>query len=545
MNYVNWVEGRFIAVGDKGTILESLDGYTWNNYSLNNSANMKKVIWDGKRFIIFSDDGKIYFNDTTSSEEVLSKWKIKKIGYLGCFIDGDFNGKTYVVSYVEYYDSKIYVSNDFENWTQLDIIKDNTQLAYMYFNIMWDGEKFSATYTKYDCDPSYNRYNPFQTKIIESYDGVHWEEQMKIGVIKDFFKLKYNFTYDGNTSIQDEWDFECVLKNISSITRDAGKLKQINKLTVWNGTGFVLCGKDGAIYTSKDGCDWINRTTSKDMVVKNSKDDLSKIIWDGNKYIVRTRAGVFVSQNGVDWTPNPLKEDEIEAVGTDGTVLYGKDKAWDKIDSKAADQYSDFYVYKSNNGYIAVGGGYKDHLGDDAKKLGIIFLSDEGEKWTSVDPNVDAFLRGVVYSNGKYVAVGENGTIITSNDGTTWEKQKSGVMNNLIDIASNGTKFVVAGDGGIILESQDGVNWTKTVESPDIDFYEIVWDGISFKSVANYGKWSSSCVQTMFSSKDGIKWYESFVERSDSDNNIFACNGNTYVIFTGEVFNAFIVGKRY
>ncbi len=555
LNYVIWIKGRFIAVGEEGTILESADGYTWNDHSLGNSSNLKKVIWDEKRFIIFSDSGIVYINEKDSSKEDLGKWESKKIGDYAHFIDGDFNCKTYVISY-GYHGSNVYVSNDFENWTQLKVINEDTTYKYMYYNIMWDGEKFSAAYTKYFADYRHPiaGFDALRTRILESCDGVNWEEQIKIGDIKDSHRLNFN-SYpisDGKemTYMKQDWEFECLPGNIGWIERETGKAKQVNRLTVWTGNNFVLCGKEGAIYTSKDGRNWINRTTSTNRSVTNSK-YLNKIIWDGDKYIITSLAGVFISNDGIEWSHNPIEQDKFEAVGTDGTVLLGKDKEWDKIDADAADQYDNFYIYKGINGYIAVGGGYKSTLGYNSKKRGIIFLSKDGSNWVTIDPGVEVFLSSVVYNKGKYVAVGDNGTIITSNDGTTWEKQNSGVMSKLIDIASNGSIFAVAGEGGIILVSTDGVNWTKTVETPNISFYEVTWDDISFKAAAICSQKSGYHTVTLFSSRDGVKWDTSYIESLYSNNykSGFACNGDSYVIVTGEElppngYNSFIVGKN-
>jgi hypothetical protein len=555
LNYVLWNEGSFIVVGNEGTILESVDGYTWRDCSLGESVSLKKILWDGKRYIIFSDSWNVYINEDKSTQNDFGEWKSKKIGDYAHFVDAAFNGKTYIISYGNY-DSNLYVSNDFENWMQLKVMDEDTHYKYMYYNITWDGEKFSVEYSKYYLDSRFQipSFEEFRTGILESYDGESWKEQAIMGNITDSFKLKYNSypIYDGDrvSYMEGEWEYECLPGNISWVEREVGKAKQVNKLIVWTGTNFVLCGKEGAIYTSEDGCKWINRTTERDRIITNNK-ETNKIIWDGSKYVITTLAGVFTSIDGVEWSGEPQEPDKFEAVGMDGTVLFTKDKEWDKIDSQLADQYCDFYTYKSSNGYIAVGGGYKDTLGYKSKKRGIIFLSKDGDNWNGVDPNVEGFLSSVVYNNGKYVAVGDNGIIITSNDGTTWEKQNSGVKNNLIDIASNGSTYTVVGDGGIMLVSKDGVNWTKTVEMSNLDFYEVNWDDISFKAAANCRQESGYYSATLFSSKDGVKWEVSYVDSlySIDYNSVFACNGDSYVIVTGERLpmdenNSFIVGKN-
>lgn len=557
LNYILWSEDRFVVVGKDGTILESLDGYTWKNCSLGESVDLKKVIWDGKRYVIFSDSGKVYINEDNSSKKDLGGWKSKKLGDVnyGHFIDAEYDGKKYVISC----DSNIYISYDLEKFTRVEVVNEVKPYDCRYYNIIWDGEKFSATYTKYylvdrNSALSYKAkpYEAQKTRILESYDGVSWKEQTKIGDVKDSFRLNY-ISYpisDGDraNNMYEDWEYECLPGNISWVEREAGKVKQVNRLIVWNGNGFVLCGEDGAIYTSKDGYNWINKKSKFDWENKNNL-NRRKIIWDGNKYVITAPAGVFTSNNGVEWSSEPQENDKFEAVGIDGTVLYTKDKDWHKIDSELADQYCNFYTYKSSNGYIAVGGGYKSPFGYKSKKRGIIFLSKDGDNWTGVDPNVEGFLSSVVYNNGKYVAVGDNGIIITSNDGTTWEKQNSGVKNNLIDIASNGSTYAVTGDGGILLTSKDGTNWIKSVEIPNISFYELTWDDICFRAIGNCSQ-SGNYTAALFSSMDGVKWDTSYFADMHPEycKPVFACNGDSYVIVkSGDIakysYN-FFIGKN-
>lgn len=61
LNHVLWNAGKFIAIGDKGTVLESVDGQVWKTYSLGD-LELKKVIWDGKKYVIFGDNGYIFIS---------------------------------------------------------------------------------------------------------------------------------------------------------------------------------------------------------------------------------------------------------------------------------------------------------------------------------------------------------------------------------------------------------------------------------------------------------------------------------------------------
>ena len=69
--------------------------------------------------------------------------------------------------------------------------------------------------------------------------------------------------------------------------------------------------------------------------------------------------------------------------------------------------------------------------------------------------------NGVIYANGKYVAVGRNGEIAYSTDGVNWGTTK---VENIVwnDVIYDGVKFVVVGAQGSIASSTDGVNWVYT-----------------------------------------------------------------------------------
>src|SRR5438552_19045312 len=81
------------------------------------------------------------------------------------------------------------------------------------------------------------------------------------------------------------------------------------------------------------------------------------------------------------------------------------------------------------------------------------------EHWTPRDPSVsNAVLTGITYGNGKFVAVGDQGTVITSYDGVTWNNRVSGVAVHLTDVVYGGGRFVVLGERGTLITSANGVD---------------------------------------------------------------------------------------
>ena len=78
-----------------------------------------------------------------------------------------------------------------------------------------------------------------------------------------------------------------------------------------------------------------------------------------------------------------------------------------------------------------------------------------------------SFKAIAVNSNGKFVAVGGNGTILTSMNGNTWSAaESSGTTNYLFGVAVNSSgEFVAVGGYGTIVASTDGNNWSSAESS--------------------------------------------------------------------------------
>lgn len=59
MNGTVWANGKFTAVGEGGTILNSIDGLSWTQVTSGTVANLLSIIWDGNRYIVSGEKGTI------------------------------------------------------------------------------------------------------------------------------------------------------------------------------------------------------------------------------------------------------------------------------------------------------------------------------------------------------------------------------------------------------------------------------------------------------------------------------------------------------
>jgi photosystem II stability/assembly factor-like uncharacterized protein len=63
LNSVVWAKGRFVAVGDRGTILASADGLSgWTQADSGTSNDLNHIVWDGTRFIAAGVKGTILYS---------------------------------------------------------------------------------------------------------------------------------------------------------------------------------------------------------------------------------------------------------------------------------------------------------------------------------------------------------------------------------------------------------------------------------------------------------------------------------------------------
>ena len=109
-----------------------------------------------------------------------------------------------------------------------------------------------------------------------------------------------------------------------------------------------------------------------------------------------------------------------------------------------------------------------------------------------------AELRGVVYGNGQFAAVGDSGLILTSSNGTMWMKQTSGITAELYCVVWGDHLFVAAGDSGVILTSPDGITWSRTMSGTTNRLKGALWAGNQFIIVGGNG--------TILTSTNGTSW---------------------------------------
>lgn len=271
----------------------------------------------------------------------------------------------------------------------------------------------------------------------------------------------------------------------------------INNLIYANGQ-FVYIGDYGQIGTSTDGITWTARTSG-------TTTNASSIAYHAaeGKYVVSfigSTSGVKTSTDAITWTSVSLSNPAgFNSQGVN-TLAYGSGKLVGSfynsdisvstdIINWSADQTGDISSIVFNNGIFTC-------VGDQ----GIIRTSTDGVSWTSRTSNTIFNINTVDYLGGKYV-YGGNNVIGTSTDAITWVATSDAYGIN--SIIYDGSKYVYGGTSGRLASSTDAITWTtiSTALSPSSTILDLLYEPTTPQYLA-----LSSSPNFVGTSTDGVTW---------------------------------------
>jgi len=174
--------------------------------------------------------------------------------------------------------------------------------------------------------------------------------------------------------------------------------------------------------------------------------------YDGDQSYIHSSTLWAAKDTGLDWILHSVygfAEDDVFAVGTEGTIVYWNGTDWDPIDTGITSlrEYNLHSVWGTSATDLFVVG-----------EFGTILYWD-GVTWSQMTSGVTDDLYGVWgTSTSDVYVVGVTGTVLHYN-GVAWSSMASGVLNNLNDVWGAGVNQVYAcGSNGTILY-YDGISW--------------------------------------------------------------------------------------
>jgi len=312
-------------------------------------------------------------------------------------------------------------------------------------------------------------------------------------------------TLENYANLYDDWSIVDLATPISG--NPPGNVRDWIDVAYGNDV-FVACswwGDAQTIMTSVDGDNWIQRS------LDGAPSGFFESITFGGGLFVATEwasSDVYTSPDGVKWTKRTIGGTNQLTGATYGNgmfVLVGANNGTNQIITspngkdwtiRTAPTNSDLWdVCYGNGRFIAVG----DGTGSGPS----IIYSDDGITWVAPDLTIDSangqplgtndYLRGVIYGNGLYVAVGSSfgggdDYVATSRDGVNWTKRTSPTPSSFWnDVAYGNGYFVAIGEdmSNNIMKSKDGITWELIDFSGNDDhWYSVTYGNGRFVAVA-------------------------------------------------------------
>lgn len=503
LNNAAFGNGTWVIVGNSGAVLTSADATDWVVGGAGTSLNLKDVIFVNNMFVAvgstrcFTSPNGIDWTETAS-------------GLGGNDAGIAFGDGLYVIAGTF---GNLRYSTDLINWT----VQDPGHTTHFY-GIAFAAGRFVAvgnggTITQGAIGENWVTTNPVTTRlndvafgnnmfvvsghsgaILTSSDGINWTDQGSIGS-SALFSIKYgggvfiaSGNYTGNPTPY------AIYRSTNGTDWNGVEATRLSDFIDGGGYGdgkFVLLGRN-FIETSTDGLNW-EFTSDPPMFVPRWAEYVN------GKFIGALTGSIYgdvgTSDDGVVWTAQ-----DSSPTGFTGSHV------------DATSDAERFFVCGRNNqtfeGYIITTQNGVDWSLAYSSGTGIGFT---GGIW------------GVDYSNGKYLACGENGRILFSADGLTWdEKRYLGTRQQLRGMAYGANLYVVVGDDGIILTSTDGTDWLTRDSGVTSNLEDIAFHNNRFVAVANNST-------TMITSTDGINWSEIGTTTTSSPRRIKIVNGEFVV----------------
>jgi len=491
LNSVIWSGKTFVAVGCLGEILVSSDGTNWKEAVSGTEKNLNSIAWNGTVFVAVGDRGTI----VTSSDGINWTKRPLKIAYS---ISNILSGNGKFIATVSDTFNIILVSDNGTDWNAVQPSGEN----YGYYNAVFNGSQFFM-------NGKVPHLNEFVTVV--SYDGINWTEVQNAPKIRSITSDGGKFTALGESEMQENgklkqniytsengtaWQTVTVnwgtyysdlrflyrcgdkyigLKYSGDIFSSTDLLMWTGEKSVlapnfehitWNGSSLVAYNKDGVTMCSDDGMRWSNQNTA--LPIKS----INQIYYFEHQTIVigGTPAKLYGTVDGVNW-----KETQIDGLtnGTilqsgnsfllkTGTELYVSTDAfyWERLDTNAPllllkDIATNGQKYVSVGGQSSIQGGE----GNSSESNRIMAESSDMKTWNVTKSENTPALNAVVFANGMFVAVGDNGVILNSTDGTVWNQVSTDFKEKLLDLSWDGHRFVASGEKGTVLLSDDGNHW--------------------------------------------------------------------------------------
>ena len=480
-NSVVYAQGLYVAVGQDGQIITSLDGISWHNVDSGTKQDLTGITYANGNYIAVGSRG------TLMKSPQGTVWQIINLNETSNFTSiRQISGTIYITMAT----GNLYTSTDSVSWSQLStgvtgILYSIAYGAGAYVavgekglmitstdGVIWSSNTSTAGLDLYSVSFQNNMFiaTGQNTRTWYSTDGNNWN----VSLVDAFVS---SFTDPGNNWWLTSWGDIYIGNNISGLSKRTAVARDIftNFLpdTV-NGT-VVAITQTGKIYLSNNGTNYTQVATGYPA--------LYGIFRDSQRWVVTGDTGtILTSPDGQTWTSQTsgvtvaLRGVALHAgatyvvVGDAGTILTSPNAVtWTAQTTGITQNFNDVYsVFLGNGADKTVVAG----------QAGYVLASDDTISWNPVlmgSVNVNGISTAVgdihraryfswrntsLINLTTYVFVGDNGLVLTTNDLMDWTMADTGSTAHLRDIIYDTTNFYVAGDSGLtVLVTNDLINY--------------------------------------------------------------------------------------
>jgi hypothetical protein len=469
LNSIAWGNNRFVAVGDSCGTMTSEDGANWSSYTLLPTGSWKGEMWSiitfGNNQFVASGctlfGGSCYTVVFTSSDGL--SWKKQSFDQSIPVEEIAYGNSTFV----GVGESVAVVSTDGTNWSAFTM-----DTGVRINKIIWGGNQFFAfgpasaytspngrDWTRRDVGPGGNGYYPTCAVWYNGlYSVVYYKNNQGLG--PDTAKIA--ISSDGlNWQTSNAWTLP-IGNYVYGIYHGGDK--------------YIAVGRNGFIISSMDGTTWQNRS----YII--TSESLNDICWNGWKFV---------------------------AVGWNGTIISSSDGTHWRLQSSGTKKCLKSIVW-GNNLFVTVGMPLENPMSMD----GTICTSPDGSAWSLSPVPLDypslsfGGLSSIAWGNGRFVATGGQKIIISSENGKTWNIVFPSLDTNLIimsKVAFGKNGFVVVNNVGEIYFSPDGLTWSLNNTTPlNVSYSDVEWGDDKYVAIGNTIPLDSGNFFT--TSTDGRNW---------------------------------------
>lgn len=460
INDVIFGNGRFVAVGNKGSTMTSLDGVTWTAGNNVGTLDLDAISFANGEFVAVGDDevhaspDGISWVNRSANTGLTSSQNLKEIiyaeGYF--FAAGWYSGIRYSSDQGVTWNAAT-MPTGMDYYLQAILVKDGTFVAL--------GQRM-----------------PDQSPILlVSVDGFSWEEgtppSLESAVTLTFGNGVF-FSTQGSAG-HTQYSNTLFPSNTPPTTSISGNAS-VNAREVVNFTSSSYDG-DGDnlihIWDFQDGSDLVTAPSANHSFPTGGSYTVKLTVVDGMGGVVTDTFEVTVSDPLNTWTQRvsgiTANLNDIAygggllvVVGDSGTYQSSSDAITWTGGTLGNNIYLTGVIYNGSQ-FVTVG---YDYDFNSKAWVGVIYTSSNGSTWTRRLYGGEQ-LRDIAYGDGFYIATGDSGTVLRSADTLTWSSITSGVNTNLQGVSYGDGGFVVVGassssQGGTILKSTNGQTWINT-----------------------------------------------------------------------------------